>query len=407
MSSALQPTPCTSHLFAHCALFFLRKRYLFADSFSGSNPVMQTPRFTELTLSLPSTVPFVGPESQQRQMGRRFRARLGANECTFGASAMAIKAMQEATADVWMYADPENHDLKQALAKLHHVAPENIVVSEGIDALLGYLCRMMITHGDAVVTSLGAYPTFNFHVAGYGGTLHFAAYLDDHENPAALLALAETTDAKLLYLANPDNPMGSHHPGSTIEAMIADLPDGTLLVLDEAYIDLAPEDTAARIAADDPRVVRLRTFSKAYGMAGARIGYAVCAAPLAKAFDKVRNHFGVGRIAQIGALVALADLAHLQHILAQTVTARASLAGIAKSNGLITLPSATNFVTIDCGRDGAFARAVLREMIAQGVFVRMPGVAPLDRCIRITLGGPDDLQAVAEALPLAIAAANG
>ena len=367
---------------------------------------MKTPRFTDLTALLPATVPFVGPETQERLRGRPFRARLGANESVFGPSPKAVAAIQAAAADVWMYGDPENHDLKHALAALHGTSAANIVVGEGIDGLLGLLCRMLITQGDAVATSRGAYPTFNFHVTGFAGELNFVPYLENHENPEALLAAAHACNARMIYIANPDNPMGSHHPGSAIEAMIEALPEGTLLVLDEAYIDLAPEGTAARIAADDPRVIRLRTFSKAHGLAGARMGYAICAAPLAQAFDKVRNHFGVGRIAQAGALAALADSTHLPHIRALTRAARAQLGQIAQANGLIPLPSATNFVTLDCGRDGDFARAVLRELLARDIFVRMPGVAPLDRCIRVSLGDTQSLQLFAEALPQALAAAK-
>ncbi len=101
--------------------------------------------------------------------------------------------------------------------------------------------------------------------------------------------------------------MGSWHRAEVIERMIETLPDGTLLVLDEAYVDLAPDGAAPRIAADDPRVIRMRTFSKGYGLAGLRVGYGIGAPDLIRAFDKVRNHFGVGRIAQAGALAALAD----------------------------------------------------------------------------------------------------
>ncbi len=98
-----------------------------------------------------------------------FTARIGANENMFGPSPKAIAAMQAAVTDIWMYADPESHDLRHALAAHHGMRPENIVVGEGIDGLLGYLVRLLIGPGDAVVTSDGAYPTFNFHVAGYGG----------------------------------------------------------------------------------------------------------------------------------------------------------------------------------------------------------------------------------------------
>jgi histidinol-phosphate aminotransferase len=151
----------------------------------------------------------------------------------------------------------------------------------------------------------------------------------------------------------------------------------------------------------------MRTFSKGYGLAGLRVGYAIGAPDLVRAFDKVRNHFGVGRIAQAGALAALSDQTWLGQVAARVVAAREGLAGIARQNGLSPLPSATNFVTMDCGRDGDFARTVLRGLIARDIFVRMPFVAPQDRCIRVSCGRTEDLAAFAAALPAALAEARG
>ena len=361
-------------------------------------------RLTPLAASLSSTVPFVGPEAQERARGHGFAARIGANESVFGPSPKAIAAMAEA--DHWRYGDPENHDLREALAAHHRIAPDNIMVGEGIDGLLGYLVRLFVGPGDHVVTSLGAYPTFNYHVAGHGGTLHTVPYRDDHENPAALFTKATEVGARLVYLANPDNPMGSWHDGAALTAALDDLPDGTLLVLDEAYVDCAPGGTAPDIPPDDPRVIRMRTFSKVYGLAGARIGYAIGHPDLIAAFNKVRNHFGVNRAAQAGALAALADQAHIRHVLGRIDVARTRIADIAARNGLNTLPSAANFVAIDCGRDGAFAKAVLDGLLARDIFVRMPFAAPQNRCIRISCGTHADLDALADALPDALAAAK-
>jgi histidinol-phosphate aminotransferase len=305
-----------------------------------------------------------------------------------------------------MYGDPENHDLKQALAAHHGVTSGHIAVGPGIDGLLGLICRLTLEPGIPVVTSLGAYPTFNFHVAGYGGVLTRVPYRDDHEDPQALLSAARSTGARLIYFANPDNPMGSHHPASVVEDMVANLPDHTLLILDEAYADLAPPDAVPSIAVDHPQVIRMRTFSKGYGMAGARVGYAITNPDLALAFDKVRDHFGMSRVSQAGALAALADQGWLREVQARTVTARARLSAIAKANGLRPLPSATNFVTIDCGRDGDHARKVLAELGQRGIFIRMPGVAPLERCIRISLGDDATLDLLEDALPLTLQAAG-
>jgi len=368
---------------------------------------MSNLRYTDLLHRLPATVPFVGPETQERAMGRGFNARLGANENVFGPSPKALVAMQSAASEIWMYGDPTSFDLRQALAAHLSIGLDNIVVGEGIDGLLGYVVRMFIEAGDAVVTSDGAYPTFNFHVAGFGGVLHKVSYRNDGEDLPALIAKARETGAKLIYFANPDNPMGSWTKAEDIRAALDDLPDGTLLLLDEAYIEFAPLGTAPQIAIDDPRVLRFRTFSKAYGMAGARVGYAFGAAPLIAQFEKIRNHFGMNRVAQIGAIAALKDHGWLAETVEHVSNARHRICQIAQANGLQALPSATNFVAIDCGRDRAYATAVLNGLVARGVFVRKPFVAPQDRCIRVSAGRTEDLDLFAAALPDAIKAAQG
>jgi histidinol-phosphate aminotransferase len=364
------------------------------------------PRYTPLAASLPATVPFVGPETQERLQGFDFKARLGANENVFGPSPQAIKAMQQAAPDIWMYGDPESHDLRHALADFHRVTAANIMVGEGIDGLLGYLARLLVGPGDAVVTSDGAYPTFNYHVAGFGGVLHKVPYANDCEDLPALLTRAAEVDAKLVYFANPDNPMGSWSEGAAIAAALDQIPPGCVLVLDEAYVEFAPAGTAPEIDIDDPRVIRMRTFSKAYGMAGARVGYAMGAAPLIDAFNKIRNHFGMNRAAQAGALAALADQQYLAQTIADVNAARAEITRIAAANGLTALPSATNFVAVDCGADAAFAGAVLKALVARGIFVRMPFTAPGNRCIRLSCGRPQDLALVAAEMPAAVTAAR-
>jgi histidinol-phosphate aminotransferase len=364
--------------------------------------------FTPIVDKLPSTVPFVGPETQERNRGRLFRARIGANESVFGPSPRAVQAMEEAAAEAWKYCDPENYDLKQALAAHHGVAPESIVVGEGIDGLFGYAVRLFVEPGVTVASSLGAYPTFNFHVHGYGGRLVTTPYVDDREDPQSLLDLAKRENARLIFFANPDNPMGSWWDSAAVLGLIDRIPEGTVLCLDEAYCEFAPEGTTPPIDAADPRVLRFRTFSKVHGLAGARVGYAIGEAGLIKSFDKIRNHFGVNRIAQAGALAALADRAHMADVVRRVARARDRIAEVARANGLTPLQSVTNFVTIDCGRDGAFARRVLTQLIARDIFIRMPGVAPLDRCIRVSAGTDADLDAFAGALPEALrAAADG
>jgi histidinol-phosphate aminotransferase len=366
----------------------------------------RSPIITDIVERIPYSAPFVGPEAQERTTGVAFRARLGANECIFGPSPKAIDAMRAAAAENWKYSDPENFDLRSAIAAFHSVGIDNVVVGEGIDGLLGLAVRIAADPGTVVVTSDGAYPTFNFHVATQGAELCKVAFRGDHEDLDALLESAIRNKARILYVSNPNNPMGTWWSATDIERLIEQLPDGLLLCLDEAYCDTAPADAIPRIAVDNRQVLRFRTFSKAYGLAGARIGYALGESRLIQAFEKVRNHYGINRVGQIGALAALDDQAYLLETVARIARARHEIARIALMHGLVPIPSAANFVAIDCGRDAAFATRVLQNLLAAGVFARKPAVAPLDRCIRVSTGPDADLAVFAEVLPMALAAAR-
>ena len=362
-------------------------------------------RTTSLAKGLPATVPFVGPEAQERLLEKTFAARIGANENVFGPSVKVTQVIAEMGAQAWKYGDPEFFELRHALAEHHGVGPEHIMAGEGIDGLFGYLVRLFVGPGDKVVTSAGAYPTFNFHVAGYGGELITVPYRDDHEDTEALIEATKLHNPKLVYLANPDNPMGTWWQAEAVEAMVEKMPSESLLVLDEAYGEFAPEGVMPPIDPSDSRVLRFRTFSKAYGLAGIRVGYAIGEPTLINEFNKIRNHFGLGCVAQAACVAALSDTPHLTSVVTRVREARERLYQIASDNGLKALASATNFVAIDCGRDGDFAKAALDSLVAQGIFVRMPGVAPLNRCIRVSVGYPEDLALFATALPKALEAA--
>ncbi|MEZ5826122.1 MAG: pyridoxal phosphate-dependent aminotransferase [Geminicoccaceae bacterium] len=353
--------------------------------------------FTPLVESLPAAIPFTGPETLERRAGRPFRARIGANESSFGPSPRARAAMAEAAANASWYGDPESFELRARLASLHGVRIEEVLIGAGIDEILGNIVRMTVQGGQSVVTSLGAYPTFNYHIAGFGGVIEAVPYRDDREDPQALLDAARRTNAPLLYISNPDNPMGSWHQAATIDAMIAAVPDGALLVLDEAYADFAAPGIIPEIDISNQSVIRLRTFSKAHGLAGARIGYAIANEALVTGLGKIRNHFGVNRLAQAAAMASLDDPDFLASVCREVEAGRAEYGRIADELGMRALPSMTNFVAIDTG-SGERSRALLQALGEMGVFIRMPGVAPLDRCIRVTVGNAGERAIFAECL---------
>lgn len=345
--------------------------------------------FTPIVKKLPASTPFVGPETLERQHNRRFEARIGANESAFGISPKALSAMADNLTRSSWYADPENFELRQTLATKHGVEMDEIVVDAGIDSLLGLTVRMLVPEGGSAVTSLGAYPTFNYHVAGFGGNLVTVPYNGFHEDPEALLEATIEHKAPLVYLANPDNPMGTWHDKDTVSKLIDRIPDNTILALDEAYIEFADSDIAPPLDTTNQRVIRYRTFSKAYGMAGQRIAYAIAHRDIITGFNKIRNHFGINRVAQIGALASLQDTAFIPEVKRQVATARQRVIEFAQQRDLYAEPSYTNFVAVDLTSKDK-ATSMIEHLATHAVFMRMPGAEPLNRCIRVGLGSEEE-----------------
>ena len=197
---------------------------------------------TKIAKDLPASVPSVGPETQERENDYKFLARIGANESVFGPSKKVQDAIKMAASSSWKYGDPENFDLIDALADFYSLKRENFVIGEGMDGLLGYLVRLFVEPGDQVVTSLGAYPTFNYHVVGFGGKISLVPYKNLHEDLSGLIKKAKKVKPKILYFSNPDNPMGTFHSKKDVQNFIDEVPDDTILCLDEAYSDFVRQD---------------------------------------------------------------------------------------------------------------------------------------------------------------------
>lgn len=336
--------------------------------------------------AIPATTPFVGPEQLMRETGRSELVRLGANESAFGPSPKAMAAMAAELERLSWYGDPESLDLRDALAAKHRCSPDQIVVGAGIDDLMGIAVRAYVPPGGVALTTRGSYPTFNYHVIGYGANLVFANYRDDgFPDLDALIALAREHKPSIVYLANPDNPSGRFVSRPEIERFFEALPRTSLLLLDEAYADFVDDDELLP-ATFEPRLIRTRTFSKAYGMAGARIGYALAPSDTIATFQKIRLHYGINRNAQIGALASLRDDAFRERVVRETALAREDYYELARSLGLGTIESRTNFVCIDLGTAERAVRVMNELLHRHGVWIRKPGAPPLDRYVRVSAG---------------------
>jgi histidinol-phosphate aminotransferase len=335
--------------------------------------------------AIPSTTPFIGPEQLMRETGQRELVRLGANESAFGPSPKAVAAMRDELERLAWYGDPESLDLRDALAAKHRCRPEEILVGAGIDDIMGLAVRAFVAPGDAAVSTLGTYPTFDYHVVGYGGRpVHVRYAPSGVPDCDALLDAAQDAAPSILYLANPDNPSGSFIGREEMTRFYGRIPGDTLLLLDEAYADFVDERELLPLTFED-RVVRLRTFSKAYGMAGARIGYALTTPQNLATFQKIRLQYGINRNAQVGAVASLADEAFRRYVVAQTAQAREDYYRIAAALGLRSIPSQTNFVCINFDSADRATRT-MHDLLGRGVWVRKPGAPPLDTCIRVSAG---------------------
>jgi histidinol-phosphate aminotransferase len=371
-----------------------------------------TPPFVSVVAGLDAANPFVGPEALERATGARFRVRLGANESAFGMSPRARAAAAAALDRLSWYGDPENHDLRADLAAYHGVGGDQVLVGAGIDDLLGLVVRAFATGGGRAVMPHGSYATFAYHAATFGVPLDTVPYgADDHVDLHALAAQARASEsarqqaasrndrsgATVVYLANPDNPSGTWQPEAAVRGFLAELPANCIVAHDEAYVDYAPTAPARELLSGDARVVTMRTFSKAHGMAGARVAYAVGDARVCAGLDRLRLQFGVSRIAQEAARASLADQAFVAAVARQVAAGREAYYQIGRSLGLPTVPSATNFVCFDLGSRQR-AEAVMAALIGRGVFVRKPPAPPLDRCIRLSVGTEAECAIVAAEL---------
>jgi len=335
--------------------------------------------------AVPATTPFIGPEQLMRETKQAQLVRLGANESAFGPSPRAVEAMSRALPRLAWYGDPESLDLRDALAEKHRCVPEEILVGAGIDDLMGLAVRAFAGPGDTALWTLGTYPTFSYHVIGYGGRPLTVPYRTDGTPDCdALIETARRESPTIVYLANPDNPSGRFTDRRELIAFYEALPHDALLLLDEAYADFVDEADLLPPSFDD-RLVRLRTFSKAFGLAGARIGYALSSRRNIEIFSKIRLQYGVNRNAQIGALESLRDEPFRRHVVDETAQAREEYYRLAQELGRRYIESRTNFVCIDFGTASAATR-VMSDLLAHGVWVRKPGAPPLDSCIRVSAG---------------------
>ena len=328
---------------------------------------------------LTSSAPFIAPEALEARLGVKFTARIGANESAFGPSPLAISAIEDSARLSSLYGDPQAVELRSALAESLGVDADNIVIGPGIDGLLIHLCRAYLEPGRSAATTLGSYPTFEYAAEQTGANIIRLPYDHGQCNLRELSA----TSANVIYLANPDNPSGSYWGPDSLLGFLTSVPESSLVILDEAYGDFVPDLLPAFLELRN--VVRLRTFSKAHGLAGLRIGYAIGEPETLAPLHRVRGHFEVSSIAQAAALASLKDVDFLTSVIERVEDGKRDLAAILTRHGLDPLLSRTNFVLGRCSGLEA-ANQLIVNLLQCGIFVRKPAVGEYADCVRFTVG---------------------
>ena len=343
-------------------------------------------------------------EELEREYGITGSIKLASNENPFGPSPAAVAAMHDALADLHRYPDGSCYYLAQALSASLGIAPQRIVFGNGSNEVIEFLVKAFVGEGDEVVTSHPSFLMYQKFVQVRGGINHVVELHDMYHDLDEILGLV-TDRTRLIFLDNPNNPTGTLLPYERLGAFLEGLPDHVIVVLDEAYIDFVDEqnryDTMPLIEDVGGRcgVVLLRTFSKAHGLAGLRVGFGLMCEEIAGCLHKVRQPFNVNLVAQKGACAALADVGFYQKTLQRTAAGKAYLSREVERLGCTAYPSHTNFFLIDVKGD---ATALYEAMLKKGVIIRSMKAYGFNDFIRVNIGTGEEndrfLGALAEAL---------
>ena len=337
---------------------------------------------------LPVYVPGKPIEEVEREL-KIHAVKLASNENPLGPSPKGIEAAREVLPDSNRYPDGGTHYLRQKLAALHGVSPEEFFVSLGSSELIDLASRVVLRQGLEGIASEGSYPPFSIAIRASGAKLvlvqqrHFAFDLQ-------AIAKGITPLTRVIYLANPNNPTGTAFTGSEFKDFVESVPDGVLVVLDEAYIHYGTSmglKESVEVYRRRKNLLILRTFSKVYGLAGLRIGYATGHPELLAAMNKLKTPFNTSGVAQAAALAALDDHEHVNRCIEVNATERNRLCEGLRKLGLQPVRSETNFVFVPVGPE---AKAIGDDLLHLGVIVRPLGWMGFPEAIRISIGTAEE-----------------
>ncbi len=332
-------------------------------------------------------------EELAREKGLTKISKLASNENPLGPSPFAIREMTNSLWDVHRYPDMFAHELKSALCELYKLKPNNIILGNGSEGIMGYIVRAFLQPNDEVVTSQNTFIGFLILAQSVGARLIQVPRKSDYKYDVEEMAKRINQNTKIVYIANPDNPTGTYINKEEFDFLMKHVPDHTIVILDEAYFEFAKSqgDYPDSMNYRYDNVITLRTFSKAYGISGVRCGYGFGHDYLIGNLHKVKLPFEPSVIAQKGAYGALRDVPHLKRTLENNKSEYEKLFSYLKKIGFDPIPSVTNFITFKTESAEA-SQFLYQELLNFGVIIRPLKANLMDDHVRISIGTPEEME---------------
>lgn len=329
----------------------------------------------------------------KRELGLTRVIKLASNENPLGPSPKAVEAVREAAAQLHLYPDASVFSLKEAISKTYGIDPSLLMIGNGSDDLIHYLCQCFLEGPDTQM--MMGDPSFVRYESG--GQLADSRVVkvplnSEWRHDVRAMAAALTPQTRLVFIANPNNPTGTMVGKEEVDWLLTQLPSGCVLVLDEAYIEFAEGvdgfPNSLDYVRDGAPVIGLRTFSKAFGLAGIRVGWGAAPLSVIDAVDRIREPFNVNLLAQKAATAALSDPGHVADTVALNRQGLARIEQTCSSLGMKVVPSLANFACIDLGRP---ARPVFEALLKEGIITRCGDVLGMPHHLRVSIGTEEEM----------------
>jgi histidinol-phosphate aminotransferase len=312
--------------------------------------------------------------------------KLASNENVLGPSPKAVEAMARVAPDVWLYPDDTCFDLKNELAKFWDVTPEHLIIGNGSDEVIHFLALSLLDAGDEVIFADPSFVQYKAAAMLADCAYHAVPLTEDYRHDLRAMRAAVNENTKLIFIANPNNPTGTTVTRQELDELLDGLPPRVVVVLDQAYYEYVEDENSPNgldYVREGHNVVVLQTFSKAYALAGLRVGYGLARPELIGYLQQVRGPFNVNMLAQAAAIASLNDAEQVTKAQALNQEGKAQLYAAFEEMGLGYVPTEANFVLVDCGRD---TKALMNDLLRHGVIVRTFAPHALPTWIRVTIG---------------------